>query len=228
MELSFPRALIGRSRLACGLWSVFLLGWAVVAWHNLFIFTSLRDTWTLLPHPLSNMRGLTLLSAVSPVLALTPWDTFYPPNLNDTAYISNNTIGTYGGIYKAPTNGPTAGDPYGTYDYCFMPHPRSEEYTLPEALTKGSAKGKLVYLEYLQRHQRRSPYNILPGGEVSQYPCRVLSNRYSELTTSRTKPMNATTCARISTQAPTVQAASSLCQCMRRHTKTPPTPSRPA
>ncbi|OQD89556.1 hypothetical protein PENANT_c002G01407 [Penicillium antarcticum] len=117
------------------------------------------------------MRGLTLLSAVSPVLALTPADTFYPPNLNDTAYISNSTIGTYGGIYKAPTNGPTAGEPYGTYDYCFMPHPRSEEYTLPEAIGKGSGKGKLVYLEYLQRHQRRSPYNILPGGENQAYEC---------------------------------------------------------
>lgn len=174
MELSFPRALNGRSRLACGVWSVFLLGWAVVAWHNVFIFRTLRDTWSLLPQSLSNMRGFTLLSAVSPVLALTPADTFYPPNLNDTAYISNSTIGSYGGIYKAPTNGPTAGDPYGTYDYCFMPHPRSEEYTLPKALSKGSAKGKLVYLEYLQRHQRRSPYNILPGGEVSQAFCRIL------------------------------------------------------
>jgi hypothetical protein len=112
------------------------------------------------------MRSLTLLSMAGSVLALSPEDTFYPPTLNDTAYISNSSIGTYGGIYKAPTKGPTGGTPYGTYDYCSMPHPRSAEYELPEALTNGSAKGKLVYLEYLQRHQRRSPYNILPGGEV--------------------------------------------------------------
>jgi hypothetical protein len=33
-------------------------------------------------------------------------------------YISNSSIETYGGIYEAPTNGPTGGNPYGTYDYC--------------------------------------------------------------------------------------------------------------
>jgi hypothetical protein len=117
------------------------------------------------------MRGATaavVLGAVSPALGLSPLDTFYPPTLNDTSYISNSSIGTYGGIYKAPTNGPTAGTPYGTYDYCSMPHPRTKEYELPEPIVKGSVKGKLVYLEYLQRHQRRSPYNILPGGEVGE------------------------------------------------------------
>ncbi|KAJ5232849.1 hypothetical protein N7468_005805 [Penicillium chermesinum] len=100
-----------------------------------------------------------------------PWDTFYPPDLNKTTYISNSSIGTYGGIYKAPTNGPTQGKPYGTYDYCSMPHPRAQEYKLPEPVAGGSVKGKLVYLEYLQRHQRRSPYNILPGGENQPYNC---------------------------------------------------------
>lgn len=119
------------------------------------------------------MRGTTataavVLGAVGPALGLSPLDTFYPPTLNDTAYISNSSIGTYGGIYQAPTNGPTGGSPYGTYDYCSMPHPRTKEYELPEPIANGSVKGKLVYLEYLQRHQRRSPYNILPGGEVSE------------------------------------------------------------
>ncbi|KAH8705230.1 putative histidine acid phosphatase [Talaromyces proteolyticus] len=112
-----------------------------------------------------------VLSLAGAVLALTTEQSFYPPTLNDTSYISNSSIGTYGGIYKAPTNGPTAGTPYGVYDYCSMPHPRVEEYKLPDALTNGSVKGKLVYLEYLQRHQRRSPYNILPGGENQAYQC---------------------------------------------------------
>jgi acid phosphatase len=134
---------------------------------EVFIFEDLRQVWFSSPQPFSNMRNLALLSLTGSVLGLSPEDTFYPPTLNNTSYISNSSIGTYGGIYKAPTNGPTGGTPYGTYDYCSMPHPRSEEYELPEALTNGSAKGKLVYLEYLQRHQRRSPYNILPGGEVT-------------------------------------------------------------
>ncbi|KAJ5157726.1 uncharacterized protein N7482_008826 [Penicillium canariense] len=120
------------------------------------------------------MRSLTvglLVGAAGPALGLSPLDTFYPPTLNQTSYISNASIGTYGGIYTAPTKGPTGGNPYGTYDYCAMPHPRSQEYQLPEPIAKGSVKGQLVYLEYLQRHQRRTPYNILPGGENQAYEC---------------------------------------------------------
>ncbi|GLI78278.1 hypothetical protein PoHVEF18_006587 [Penicillium ochrochloron] len=120
------------------------------------------------------MRSITaglVLGVAGPVLGLSPLDTFYPPNLNDTSYISNASIGTYGGIYKAPTNGPTGGNPYGTYDYCSMPHPRSQEYKMPGPIANGSVKADLVYLEYLQRHQRRSPYNLLPGGENQAYEC---------------------------------------------------------
>jgi acid phosphatase len=162
-----PRAPIVESRLARWRWSYILIALGLVAIGvEVYIFEDLGLLWFSSPHPLENMRSLVFLSAAVAVLGLSNEDTFYPPTLNDTAYISNSSIGTYGGIYKAPTNGPTGGTPYGTYDYCFMPHPRSEEYKLPEALTNGSSKGKLVYLEYLQRHQRRSPYNILPGGEV--------------------------------------------------------------
>lgn len=109
------------------------------------------------------------LASVNSALSLTPEESFYPPTLNDTAYISNSSIGTYGGTYQAATNGPTEASPYGSYDYCSMPHPRAQDYELPEALKDGSVHGKIVYLEYLQRHQRRSPYNILPGGEVSLF-----------------------------------------------------------
>ncbi|KAJ5561941.1 hypothetical protein N7461_000702 [Penicillium sp. DV-2018c] len=119
---------------------------------------------------LSAMYGLSWLFA-APVRGLSPADTFYPPTLNDTAYINNSSAGTYGGTYEAARNGPTGRTPYGIYDYCSMPHPRSPEYKLPEALTNGSADRKLVYLEYLQRHQRRTPYNILPGGEDQAYHC---------------------------------------------------------
>ncbi|KKK20704.1 hypothetical protein P175DRAFT_0521418 [Aspergillus ochraceoroseus IBT 24754] len=108
---------------------------------------------------------------VRPVAGLTGGDTFYPPTLNATSYIADTTIGTYGGIYSAPVKGPADGGAYGTYDYCSMPHPRAKEYEMPQAIVNGSTKGKLVYLEYLQRHQRRTPYNILPGGENQAYQC---------------------------------------------------------
>ncbi|KAH6603258.1 histidine phosphatase superfamily [Trichoderma cornu-damae] len=92
--------------------------------------------------------------------ALSPVDTFYPPGLNDTSYISNGALGTYGGIYTAPADEPSQGSPYGVYDYCSMPHPRVSGYELP-----GDGRAKLVHLEYLQRHQRRTMYNLAPGGE---------------------------------------------------------------
>jgi len=97
----------------------------------------------------------------------TPIGTFYPPNLNDTAYITNTT-GTYGGVYQASTTNSSGYAPYGTYDYCAMPHPRVTEYPMPSAVSNGSVKASLVYLEYLQRHQRRTPYNLFPAGEVSR------------------------------------------------------------
>jgi hypothetical protein len=99
----------------------------------------------------------------------TPIGTFYPPGLNSTTYISDVSVGTYGGIYNAPAEDATGGSPYGVYDYCSMPHPRVQEYKLPEPLQTGKVNGKLVFLEYIQRHQRRTAYNILPGGEVSIY-----------------------------------------------------------
>ncbi|KAJ5158716.1 Histidine phosphatase superfamily clade-2 [Penicillium coprophilum] len=168
-----PRAPINRSRMARLRWSFILflvLGLLAVS-SEIYILEGLRQTWFFSLKPISVMRGLVLLSVATSVLGQTPVDSFYPPTLNDTSYINNSSIGTHGGIYEAPTNGPTGGNPYGTYDYCSMPHPRSEEYQLPEALANGSTKGKLVYLEYLQRHQRRTPYNILPGGENQAYHC---------------------------------------------------------
>lgn len=112
----------------------------------------------------SIMRGPTLggfLGAAGSVLGLTPMDTFYPP-LNQTSYIANASAGTYGGLYQAGNAGPTGGSPYGVYNYCSMPHPR--EYQLPDQAANNNAN--LIKLIYLQRHQRRTPYNILPGGEV--------------------------------------------------------------
>jgi hypothetical protein len=99
--------------------------------------------------------------------ALSPLDSFYPSNLNDTSYISNSSLGTYGGSYQAPTREISfSNNSYGAYYYCSMPHPRAEEYKLPGPIQNASIKAEIVYLDYVQRHQRRTPYNILPSGEV--------------------------------------------------------------
>ncbi|KAL4862134.1 hypothetical protein BDV12DRAFT_179288 [Aspergillus spectabilis] len=99
-------------------------------------------------------------------------DSFYPP-LNHTTYITNNSLGSYGGVFNAPSDQASAtGD--SDYDYCSMPHPHVDTYSLPRPVANHSVSAKLVYLEYLQRHQRRTPYNILPGGENHEYNCDTI------------------------------------------------------
>ncbi|KAL4804588.1 histidine phosphatase superfamily [Aspergillus unguis] len=96
-------------------------------------------------------------------------DSFYPP-LNHTTYITNASLGTYGGVFSAPGNAASRTDK-DVYNYCTMPHPQIDTYALPRPVGNGSVNAKLVYLNYVQRHQRRTPYNILPGGENQEYHC---------------------------------------------------------
>ena len=71
-------------------------------------------------------------------------------------------------VYTADTFNGTSNSPvYGTYDYCSMPHPRTSEYKRPA----GHPNAKLVYLNYIQRHQRRTMYNLLPVGENQYFDC---------------------------------------------------------
>ncbi|CAK7230513.1 hypothetical protein SCUCBS95973_007599 [Sporothrix curviconia] len=107
-----------------------------------------------------------IVSAAVVAATMSPVDTFYPAALNDTSYITNSSIGTYGGTYSAPANKLSGGSPYGVYDYCTMPHPRVSEYTMPS-----DPHAKLVHLEYMQRHQRRTMYNLAPGGENQPFDC---------------------------------------------------------
>lgn len=93
--------------------------------------------------------------------------TFYPP-LDSLSYITKASLGPYGGIYSAPRTSPSPHSDDGSYDYCSMPHPSEDLYSLPSPVANQSVQAELVYLEYLQRHQRRTPYNILPSGEVSK------------------------------------------------------------
>ena len=64
------------------------------------------------------MSVLIALALAPAVLAQTGRQTFFPPNLNSTSYITDAN-GTYGGIYQADTFNGTSYDPaYGTYDVC--------------------------------------------------------------------------------------------------------------
>ncbi|RMZ40927.1 histidine acid phosphatase [Aspergillus flavus] len=109
-----------------------------------------------------------IIALLSGTPSLASRDTFYPP-LNHTTFITNASLGTYGGIYNAPAD---ATSPIGdVYNYCSMPHPNEDTYSLPPPVANHSVTARLVYLEYLQRHQRRTPYNLLPGGENQDYNC---------------------------------------------------------
>ncbi|KAE8153140.1 histidine phosphatase superfamily [Aspergillus avenaceus] len=109
-----------------------------------------------------------LVTLLSGTPSLASRDSFYPP-LNHTTFITNSSLGTYGGIYSAPGDQPsTIGD---VYNYCAMPHPHVDTYALPPPVANNSVSAKILYLEYLQRHQRRTPYNLLPGGENQEYNC---------------------------------------------------------
>jgi acid phosphatase len=131
--------------------------WSIYHDHTISLYEALVNMLSL---------GLTLLFSGTATLA--SWDTFYPP-LNHTTFITNTSYGTYGGIYTAPADSPSSPSAGDVYNYCSMPHPRGETYSLPPPVANHSIKAKLVYLEYLQRHQRRTPYNILPGGEVNRF-----------------------------------------------------------
>ncbi|APA10747.1 hypothetical protein SS1G_12383 [Sclerotinia sclerotiorum 1980 UF-70] len=111
------------------------------------------------------------LAGVRKTIAFTPLETFYPIDLNDTSYISNTSLGSYGGIYSISGKSTTSNTTYGTYNYCSMPHPRAQEYQLPGPVANGTVKAGIVYLEYIQRHQRRTMYNVLPSGETVPFNC---------------------------------------------------------
>ena len=60
------------------------------------------------------------------------------------------------GIYNSSTT--PAGLPWNTYNYCNAPHVSAKHYTRP-AQAHGA---KLVYLNVVQRHHKRTPDNIYP------------------------------------------------------------------
>lgn len=119
--------------------------------------------WATLVDP-SKMFSMALSLVSSPPSTISQENSFYPP-LDSVSFITDSTYGTFGGVFAAPTDdaSPTGSE---NYNYCTMPHPRPDTYRPPLPVQNRSVEAQLVYVEYLQRHQRRTPYNILPGGEV--------------------------------------------------------------
>lgn len=124
--------------------------------------------WATLVDP-SKMFSMALSLVSSPPSTISQENSFYPP-LDSVSFITDSTYGTFGGVFTAPED---RASPTGSrnYNYCTMPHPDPDTYQPPSPVHRGSIEAQLVYVEYVQRHQRRTPYNILSGGEVSA--CKV-------------------------------------------------------
>lgn len=126
---------------------------------------TLSLVWAALLDP-SKMFSMALSLISSPGPTISPVGSFYPP-LDSISYIADVTRGTFGGVFTAPAEASSAVGS-GAYDYCTMPHPHPDRYQLPLPVQNHTADARLIYVEYIQRHQRRTPYNILPGGEVGE------------------------------------------------------------
>lgn len=124
--------------------------------------------WAALIDP-SKMMSMawSLIDHALPATSTSQESSFYPP-LDSISFITNSSYGSYGGHFTAPADGASPVSPR-SYNYCTMPHPFPGSYQPPSPVQNGSVQAQLVYVEYVQRHQRRTAYNILPGGEVSIY-----------------------------------------------------------
>ncbi|KIK54122.1 hypothetical protein GYMLUDRAFT_177836 [Collybiopsis luxurians FD-317 M1] len=75
----------------------------------------------------------------------------FPPkstNLNNLTFVLNGTGAP--GIFDSSV---TPDSEYGIYNWCNMPHVRQREYKTP------SSQFRLKYIEVIQRHHKRTPYN---------------------------------------------------------------------
>ncbi|KAM3084374.1 hypothetical protein ACMFMG_001520 [Clarireedia jacksonii] len=110
------------------------------------------------------LHGARLLAVVPPIIAQhqepivdaanqIPIDLkWYPPKstaINDLGQVMAEE-GVYGFIYDCSQT--TNGTAYGTYNWCNMPHVRSQEYVTPPE------DYKLRYVEVIHRHHKRTPY----------------------------------------------------------------------
>lgn len=88
---------------------------------------------------------------------------WYPPRQSEINSLPSaiNGSGVYGFVFDSSQN--PAGVPYGTYNWCNMPHVRPQEYRIP------ARDYRLAYVEVIHRHHKRTPYasNTFP---VESYP----------------------------------------------------------
>lgn len=84
------------------------------------------------------------------VAAISPG--WHPPNATNTNNLTFAVSGpgANGFIYDSSS---TADSDYGVYNYCNMPHVRAREYVVPDQDVY-----ELEYVEVIQRHHKRSPY----------------------------------------------------------------------
>lgn len=77
---------------------------------------------------------------------------WHPPNATNTNDLkfAVSGDGTNGFIYDSSS---TPDGEYGIYNYCNMPHVRAREYVIPDQKSY-----KLEYVEVIQRHHKRTPY----------------------------------------------------------------------
>ncbi|GAB7356912.1 hypothetical protein MBLNU459_g7766t1 [Dothideomycetes sp. NU459] len=90
------------------------------------------------------------------------WHAPISSSINNLSFVINGS-GIDGFIFNSSTLPP--GVPYGTYDWCNMPHVRVQEYP------RTNQSFELQYVEVIHRHHKRTPYaaNTFPRESYSWY-----------------------------------------------------------
>ncbi|WFD28458.1 hypothetical protein MNAN1_003469 [Malassezia nana] len=94
-------------------------------------------------------------------------DSFYP-NLTNPNIIEHPP---YDSMMHGAKHETRTGPSDGAYNYCSMPHPSVSFYKEPKPVANGTVKADLHALLYIQRHQKRTAYNLFPYGENQVYDC---------------------------------------------------------
>ncbi|KAF7519072.1 hypothetical protein G7054_g13212 [Neopestalotiopsis clavispora] len=128
------------------------------------VFVLTIDIWS---NMLASSSSIGIFAAILPVAAQAVVDLeWHAPAESDINNITRvfSTQGVYGFIFNSSDTGDK---PYGTYNWCNMPHARKTEYPIPS-----NSDLTLKYVEVIQRHHKRTPYasNAFPV-EPYQWNC---------------------------------------------------------
>jgi hypothetical protein len=124
---------------------------AGMSWSLIAVFSILlASLWIIFEETIAMrvITGLTALAGASTAsaAAIAPVDlAWYPPNATAINNLDSvlKSSGVYGFVYNSSTNPKNV--PYGTYNWCNMPHVRKTEYVKP------SKEYKLKYVEIVSR-----------------------------------------------------------------------------